>query len=193
MDRWDDGRWLVWHCCIYHAKTVPCSRLPRHRLSSHYPTHPHLLPDRYTLAQICCRLLTSKCLWLAPFTRQGVPALAILSAGITAIAGADTMTALLVASIVMGLGNGLSSGMNMTLGADLAPPPPRASQFLGVWSLICDAGAMIGPVIAGGIAEHAGMSTAAVASGAFGFVGTFWFVVGVKETLQKSVGGQSAR
>lgn len=120
-----------------------------------------------------------------PRLLPGVPALAILSAGISSIAGASNMTILMIASVVMGIGNGLSAGFNMTLGGDLAPPAPLAAQFLGVWSLICDAGAMIGPVIAGGIAEHAGMSTAALMNGALGFVGTFWFIVSVKETLRK--------
>ena len=44
----------------------------------------------------------------------------------------------------MGLGNGISAGVVMTLGADVAPAESR-TQFLGGWRLCADLGNAGGP------------------------------------------------
>ena len=54
--------------------------------------------------------------------------------GIAAVAG------------LMGLGNGISAGIVMTLGADAAPGSDRA-QFLGGWRLASDFGHAGGPLV----------------------------------------------
>ena len=51
----------------------------------------------------------------------------------------------LLAALLAGLANGLSSGIVMTLGTDLAPPG-RRGEFLGVWRLLTDAGSVLGPM-----------------------------------------------
>ena len=48
--------------------------------------------------------------------------------------------------MLMGFGNGIGSGILMTLGADVAPPETR-SQFLGVWRLCADSGSAGGPLV----------------------------------------------
>jgi MFS family permease len=53
---------------------------------------------------------------------------------------------LLLAAAVVGFGNGIGSGMVMTLGADHAPRAGRA-HFLGVWRLMSDIGASCGPAL----------------------------------------------
>ncbi len=55
-------------------------------------------------------------------------------------------TTLLLAAAVIGFGNGIGSGLVMTLGADHAPPHGRA-HFLGVWRLMSDLGATCGPAL----------------------------------------------
>jgi len=52
--------------------------------------------------------------------------------------------------LLLGLGNGISSGLVMTLAADAAPPHARP-QFLGLWRLLGDAGACSGPFILSGL------------------------------------------
>ena len=47
---------------------------------------------------------------------------------------------------LMGLGNGISAGIVLTLGADLAPAGERA-QFLGGWRLCADLGNTLGPFV----------------------------------------------
>ena len=53
---------------------------------------------------------------------------------------------LLLAAAVVGFGNGIGSGMVMTLGADHAPHHGRA-HFLGVWRLMADIGSSCGPAL----------------------------------------------
>lgn len=51
-----------------------------------------------------------------------------------------------IAAMVMALGNGLGSGILMTLGADLADPRNPA-PFLGAWRLTTDAGGAVAPLL----------------------------------------------
>jgi MFS family permease len=53
---------------------------------------------------------------------------------------------LLLAALALGLGNGISAGLIMTIGADQSPPVGRA-HFLGVWRLMSDIGASCGPAL----------------------------------------------
>jgi MFS family permease len=53
---------------------------------------------------------------------------------------------LLLAAALLGLGNGIGSGMVMTLGADHSPRTGRA-HFLGVWRLMSDIGGSCGPAL----------------------------------------------
>jgi len=52
--------------------------------------------------------------------------------------------------LLLGLGNGISSGLVMTLAADAAPANARP-QFLGLWRLLGDTGACSGPFILSGL------------------------------------------
>lgn len=67
---------------------------------------------------------------------------------------------------VLGVGNGLSSGILLTLGADVAPKDDPA-PFLGSWRTLTDAGGAISPLIVAGIAAA---STLAIATGAVGVI-----------------------
>ena len=53
---------------------------------------------------------------------------------------------LLLASLLIGFGNGIGSGMIMTLGADYSPLVGRA-HFLGLWRLMSDIGSTGGPAL----------------------------------------------
>lgn len=73
-----------------------------------------------------------------------VPAMLTMGLGMLALPWTTTATALLIAAMVIGFGNGIGSGMVMTLGADHSPRQGRA-HFLGVWRLMADIGATGGP------------------------------------------------
>ena len=69
------------------------------------------------------------------------------------------------------MGNGLGSGIVMTLGADAAPVLGRA-QFLGGWRLCGDIGSTGGPLLVGVVAAVAPLATASVVLGVLGLLGT---------------------
>ena len=76
---------------------------------------------------------------------------------------------------VLGVGNGLSSGILMTLGADSAPQHNPAA-FLGSWRTLTDAGGALAPLIVAGVTAIASLSVAAAVMGAVGFLGALGFV-----------------
>jgi hypothetical protein len=95
----------------------------------------------------------------------------------------STFTGLLLATCLLGLGNGLGSGSMMTLGADLAP---RASvgAFLGVWRLIGDGGQVGAPLGVGAVADVLGLSAATFFTAGFGLLAAATFAALVPETLR---------
>lgn len=93
-------------------------------------------------------------------------------------------TTLLLAAALGGLGNGLSTGSMMTLGADLAPREALA-EFLALWRLIGDAGFVGGPLLVGFVAQGAGLGLSSLAVGALGAGAAAWFAWRVPETLRR--------
>src|SRR5699024_3991346 len=53
---------------------------------------------------------------------------------------------LMVAAVLIGLGNGFGAGIVMTLGADYSPTVSRP-KFLALWRLLCDTGTLTGPLL----------------------------------------------
>ena len=86
--------------------------------------------------------------------------------------------------MIAGVGNGLGSGINMTLGADFAPPSERG-EFLGVWRLMSDVGAFAGPLFMGYMANLFVLATAFSMTASIGIVGVLIMLFTVKETLVK--------
>jgi MFS family permease len=75
-----------------------------------------------------------------------VPAMLLLALGLMLMPLTEGAASLLLATSLIGLGNGIGSGMGMTLGADHSPRIGRA-HFLGVWRLVIDVGTMSGPAM----------------------------------------------
>lgn len=75
----------------------------------------------------------------------------------------------------IGVGNGFSSGILMTLGADLAPQADPAA-FLGSWRMLTDGGGALAPVLFSGLTGVATIGVAAAAIGGIAFAGAvgFW-------------------
>lgn len=103
-------------------------------------------------------------LWVA------VPSMLILGGSIALLPLTGSVTTLAVAAMVMGFGNGISSGVLMTLGADVAPPDSRAT-FLGVWRVFQDSGNAAGPLVVSVIGGVASLATGIVVMGLAGIVG----------------------
>ncbi len=113
-----------------------------------------------------------------------IPSFLVMGLGMAILPFTNSFTTLLIATGIIGLGNGLGSGTMMTLGADLAPRE-AAGEFLGLWRFVGDAGQMGGPLAVGGIADAAGfMATAFVLAG-IGVLTAGTIYVAVQETLQE--------
>lgn len=76
---------------------------------------------------------------------------------------------------VLGVGNGLSSGILLTLGADVAPKSEPAT-FLGSWRTLTDAGGAAAPLIVSGVTAIASLSVATGLMGLIGLVGAYGFL-----------------
>lgn len=76
---------------------------------------------------------------------------------------------------VLGVGNGLSSGILLTLGADVAPRSSPAA-FLGSWRTLTDAGGALAPLLVSALTALVSLSVAAGAMGVLGLVGAAAFV-----------------
>lgn len=121
-----------------------------------------------------------------------IPCIALLSVGLALIPLSEGIASLTAIAILIGLGDGLGTGMNMTLSSDLAPLEGR-SRFLGVWRLITDAGNAGGPLVVSAVTSLATLATAAVAVGAVGIPALILLRL-VPETLQTSrAGSRSGR
>ena len=78
----------------------------------------------------------------------------------------------------MSVGNGIGSGIMMTLGADVAPAEGRL-PFLSVWRVMSDAGNAAGPVVVSVVATLSSLAAGIVTIGALGplaSVGLTWWV-----------------
>lgn len=102
-----------------------------------------------------------------------VPAMITLGVGFVLLPLAHTALAVGAIACLMGLGNGISSGVVLTLGADAAPVEGR-SQFLGGWRLCADLGNALGPLAIGGISAVATLGLATVVMGVITWLGSGW-------------------
>lgn len=108
-----------------------------------------------------------------------VPALSFMSLGFIGLsltqglASVETWFAVL--TIVIGLGNGLSSGFLLTMGADLAPRDDPAA-FLGSWRTLTTGGSAAAPLLFSAIAVVAPLPIAMACMGALGIAGIAGFL-----------------
>ncbi|MFP3905579.1 MAG: MFS transporter [Acidimicrobiales bacterium] len=114
-----------------------------------------------------------------------VPCLSVLALGFLLVPLTSTFWTLAGAGLVMGFGNGMGSGIVMTLGADFSPAVGRAS-FLGVWRLVSDAGQAGGPLIAAGMTALAGLGPASLAIGVLGMGGATMFLFAMPEPAHQA-------
>jgi len=85
------------------------------------------------------------------------------------------MISFVVVSLLLGFGNGIGSGIVMTLGADFAPQGAR-TQFLGIWRFMADLGTSGGPVALSAMTALWSLGAASFGVGTLGLVAAvvFW-------------------
>ena len=116
-----------------------------------------------------------------------VPSFIIQAVGMALVPFSGGAVGLGAAAVLMGIGNGISAGTMLTLGADLAPRGAVAA-FLGRWRLIGDAGYVAGPVVVGFVGQALGLGPSALAVAAIGGGTAAWFAFLVPETLKRKDG-----
>jgi MFS family permease len=99
-----------------------------------------------------------------------VPSMLIMGVALLLIPLTSSAVGLGALAALMGVGNGMSSGLLMTLGADASPNAGRA-QFLGVWRMCIDFGSSGGPLAVSAVAASAGLGPAVLAAGSAALVG----------------------
>ncbi len=108
-----------------------------------------------------------------------MPAMVLMGAGFLALSFShDADAAVLwfgMFAAVLGVGNGLSSGILLTLGADVAPKREPAA-FLGSWRTLTDAGGAAAPLLVSAITAVASLPIAAGAVGVLGLLGALGFI-----------------
>ena len=104
--------------------------------------------------------------------------------GMALIPFTTSFALLAFATSLIGFGNGLGSGTMMTLGADLAPKDAMG-EFLGVWRLIGDGGALGGPLLVGSLADLLSLTPAIFAIAVIGMLAASILGFFVPETLQR--------
>jgi MFS family permease len=104
-----------------------------------------------------------------------VPSTVVLGISFAVMPLTHGAATLAIAAMVMGFGNGIGSGIVMTLGADTSPAIGRPT-FLGVWRELADAGAGIGPAVLSAVTALAGLAVGIEVSGVVGFAaaGALW-------------------
>ncbi|MBV6307050.1 MFS transporter [Candidimonas humi] len=104
-----------------------------------------------------------------------LPSVLIMGLSMVLIPATAGLWSFVIVSMTIGLGNGIGSGIVMTLGADASPREGR-TQFLGVWRMIADIGASGAPALLSAITALASLALGIVVTGLLGFVAgaVFW-------------------
>ncbi|MEO0495241.1 MAG: MFS transporter [Actinomycetota bacterium] len=110
-----------------------------------------------------------------------VPSFTIMAIGLVLLGLADDATDVAIASVLIGAGNGASSGAVLTLGADLAPEGEEGPYLAG-FTLVSNLGLFLGPVVVGGVADAAGLDVSAFVLGGILLAGVAWIVIVIGET-----------
>ena len=105
-----------------------------------------------------------------------VPSTLLMGMALLLIPLTGSFVVLLLAALLIGFGNGISSGLVMTLGADFSPDRGRG-QFLGLWRFMADAGSTGGPVLLSGVTALASLGAGISATGVLGFAAAAVFAV----------------
>ncbi|WP_255371757.1 MFS transporter [Cellulosimicrobium sp. CUA-896] len=104
-------------------------------------------------------------LWVA------IPSMLTMAVALAVMPLAQTVPAVAVVAALLGVGNGMGSGIIMTLGADVAPPDVRPT-FLSVWRLFQDSGDALGPLVLSAGAALGSLAAGIWAASALGVAST---------------------
>jgi MFS family permease len=96
--------------------------------------------------------------------------LLVMAAGIVTLNHAHDFTSLLTVSLLIGLGNGIGSGINMIFSTDLAPDG-STGLFIAFWRVMTEIGMAVGPLLVGIISSAFTLGAAVPVIASFGLAG----------------------
>ena len=92
---------------------------------------------------------------------------------------------LLTVGVLLGIANGLGTGIVMIIGADLSRQVEHRGQFLGLWRLIGDVGMSVAPLLTGALINVASLAAASLSVSGLGLIGVVMMLTVVPETLRR--------
>jgi MFS family permease len=98
-----------------------------------------------------------------------LPSMSVLGLSMMALPLTSAPWTLTLVAMIMSFGNGIGSGIMMTLGADAAPADGRV-RFLGIWRVLSDSGSAAGPMVVAGVAAVSSLAVGIVAIGSAGLL-----------------------
>lgn len=98
-----------------------------------------------------------------------LPSMTILGLSMMALPLTHAPWTLTAVAMIMSFGNGIGSGIMMTLGADAAPAEGRI-RFLGIWRVLSDSGNAAGPVVVSVVAGISSLAIGVATIGSFGLL-----------------------
>ncbi|MEM9201747.1 MAG: MFS transporter [Actinomycetota bacterium] len=116
-----------------------------------------------------------------------IPAFSVMAVGLVLLGLADAAADVAIASVLIGAGNGVTSGAVLTLGADLAPKGEEGPYLAG-FTFVSNLGLFLGPFVVGTVADVAGLDASAFALGAILMLGVAWIALVVGETARPAKG-----
>ncbi len=117
---------------------------------------------------------------------SAVPSLGLFALSLLALPFVTGFGTLLAVACLLGLANGLGTGIVMIIGADLSRRSEDRSQFLGVWRLIGDIGMSGAPLLTAVLVGVASLGAASFVAAGLGLVGAVVMLTAVPETLERA-------
>ncbi len=108
----------------------------------------------------------------------------LLSFGLALLPLSSNIASFFIFTVLISIGNGFGSGVNMTFGSDLAGRG-NVGVFLGLWRQMSDLGSIGAPLVLGIITDSVSLPISMVIFAATGFVGFVYMLATVKETLKR--------
>jgi len=96
-----------------------------------------------------------------------VPSMLILGGSMMALPLTRDVAWFVLVAVLMSAGNGLGSGLVLTLGADVAPYRGRL-RFLSMWRVMGDSGNALGPIVVSAVAALYSLASGIIVVGVFG-------------------------
>jgi dipeptide/tripeptide permease len=99
----------------------------------------------------------------------------LMSCGWLVLSLASNARGLLRGTVLIGLGHGLTAGIQSLTVQDFAPPAPQTQTFIGLYMLLTDGVALGGPLVLTRLAQSVSVAVATRVTASLGLVAAGWY------------------